>query len=213
MLQSKSFFHEYWVHSYINKLHIVKLYKQTHSEKLSKIALFLDQVINGIAVPHELFRPEMAKRVTGMLEEITFPSYVSVPKSKFTLKLFVDSGLKKLLEKEPDSKSRHRYILTEILENELNSIACEVPVWSERYKIKNKITPITGHIDLLQYNPELDKLVILDYKPEGVEADKYVKTQILLYRELLCRLILGLKHEDILVGWFTNDLEYEVREI
>ncbi|MCK4287405.1 MAG: hypothetical protein KAX18_14440, partial [Candidatus Lokiarchaeota archaeon] len=54
----------------------------------------------------------------------------------------------------------HEPILKNILIKDKNSIAIEVPVWNE---VKNKL--ITGHIDLIQVEDDVVK--IIDYKPEG----------------------------------------------
>jgi hypothetical protein len=54
----------------------------------------------------------------------------------------------------------HEPILKNILIKDKNSIAIEVPVWNEA---KNKV--ITGHIDLIQVENEIVK--VIDYKPEG----------------------------------------------
>ena len=54
----------------------------------------------------------------------------------------------------------HEPILKNILIKDNNSIAIEVPVWNEA---KNKL--ITGHIDLIQIEDDVVK--VIDYKPEG----------------------------------------------
>jgi len=54
----------------------------------------------------------------------------------------------------------HEPILKNILIKDKDSIAIEVPIWNE---INGKI--ITGHIDLLQVENDLVK--VIDYKPEG----------------------------------------------
>ena len=206
MIESKAFFHDgYWVRFYVNKHHIVNLFRQTRSEILNKTAIFLDQIIDGTVVPYDLFTSKDTKRVTGILEKnlARFDNFKSIREKENDLLPFINAGLRKLSEKEPTSKSRHRYVLTEILEKEPTSIASEVPVFDE-------VMQVTGHIDLLRYNPKIDKLEVLDYKPEG-DVVENVQTQILLYRELLCKLILNLKLEDIVVKWFTNREIFQVK--
>jgi hypothetical protein len=61
------------------------------------------------------------------------------------------------------SYSSDHGILKEFLFNDPNTIAIEVPVWSERYKV-------TGHIDLIRY---IDGYIqISDYKPGPLESTK-----------------------------------------
>jgi hypothetical protein len=196
----------------MNKLHLISLYKKTNSTKLSKIGLFLEQVLEGNIVPSELFREGGGERVTGLLElfEEEASRCSSIPEQNiFSEQIAI--GLKKL-SNSPNSKSRHRFVLTEILEHDEYSIAIEVPVWCFRLETKKGKADVTGHIDLLRYMPQSDKFEIVDYKPEGFDANKYVRAQLLLYRELLCRLV-GLTREDVLLSWFTNDSMYKLREI
>ncbi len=54
-------------------------------------------------------------------------------------------------------------ILKEFIVNDFNTIAIEVPVWSERYKL-------TGHVDLIRY---VDGMIqVCDYKPGPLEQTK-----------------------------------------
>ncbi|MGY5875523.1 MAG: PD-(D/E)XK nuclease family protein [Candidatus Thorarchaeota archaeon] len=59
------------------------------------------------------------------------------------------------------SYSSGHEILIEFIHNDPNTIALEVPVWSERYKI-------TGHIDLVRWNDGI--LQISDYKPGSLDT-------------------------------------------
>ena len=71
-------------------------------------------------------------------------------------------------------------ILTEFIENDRNTIAIEVPVWSERYRI-------TGHIDLIRYSDGV--IQVCDYKPGTLESTTKRFThslpQVAAYGELL----------------------------
>ncbi|TFG27413.1 hypothetical protein EU528_12900, partial [Candidatus Thorarchaeota archaeon] len=61
------------------------------------------------------------------------------------------------------SYSSDHGILQEFLLNDSQTLAIEVPVWSERYKI-------TGHIDLIRY---VDGCIqVSDYKPGPLESTK-----------------------------------------
>ena len=77
-------------------------------------------------------------------------------------------------------KPSHDEVLTRILLKNENTIALETPVWTRR---QTKLTDfiqteqefcfsfncsLTGHIDLLMFDSQDDRLVVVDYKPEGV---------------------------------------------
>ena len=76
-------------------------------------------------------------------------------------------------------KPSHDEVLSYILLRNNNAISVETPVWTRKqasltdYLKKNdhlKFTckvSITGHIDLLLYNPKNLGLIVCDYKPEG----------------------------------------------
>ena len=77
-------------------------------------------------------------------------------------------------------------ILQEFLRNDPNTLAIEVPVWSERYKI-------TGHIDLIRF---VDGCIqISDYKPGSLETTKtrFLNSlpQVAAYGEMMALHLLG----------------------
>ena len=209
VLLSKAFNHwGVWVYYYMDRSHISNLYKNGHSMLLYKVSLYLDQVLDGVIVPNYLFRDDNSLRVTSLIDEFTekFKPYKSI-NVPLLFQNDINTGLKNL--QKAKSHNRHRYVLTEILEHDDYSIAMEVPLWQYKFQTKTGAKNVTGHIDLLRFKPDADKIEILDYKPEGVSVAPRVKIQVLLYRELLCRM-LDLKPEDVNVGWFTNDSMYKI---
>jgi len=59
-----------------------------------------------------------------------------------------------------EEKPNHEAVLKNILIKDVESLAIEVPIWK-----RGQTCSLTGHIDLIQGNKNLIK--IIDYKPEG----------------------------------------------
>ena len=78
-----------------------------------------------------------------------------------------------------DYKPSHNEVLTRILLKNDHALAVETPVWASNRRTIDYYTrkegdlyfnsnySITGHIDLLMYDPNDQVLVVVDYKPEG----------------------------------------------
>ena len=77
-----------------------------------------------------------------------------------------------------------------MLENDNNSIACEVPLWMlpEEWDLHEELfnskEPLTGHIDLVRI--ENNKIWILDYKPHASE-EEYAATQVYFYALMMSK--------------------------
>lgn len=85
-------------------------------------------------------------------------------------------------DKDPNyfNKPTHDSVLTAILLKLYNALSIETPIWLRKQKkltdymnLESEIfnfsyfNSITGHIDLLLYDENLNDLIIADYKPEG----------------------------------------------
>ncbi|MFX1346593.1 MAG: hypothetical protein ACFFAI_15955 [Promethearchaeota archaeon] len=175
MLKKKVYIHQ-------NILYAFNWNKENHKEKysqitanrieLNKLKEYLKIIYKGV-IPNNLFNSQNLPRVsqfkikgikTAFIRSFSkklirsgkiqyrnsnskLPQYVQKVFDNYKL-----SGINKLPGHEP--------ILKNILIKDKDSIAIEVPIWNE---INGKI--LTGHIDLLQIENDLVK--VIDYKPEG----------------------------------------------
>jgi len=174
MIKRRDFFHQRIKYSFNwNQKHFKEKLGLNHeNEELKRMEEFFKMVYQG-TIPNKLFNSREIQRI-----------------SKFKIRglkaAFLNSFSKKLIRsgkiKKYDSNSKlpnyarkvfenfqknqlnkipgHDPILKNILIRDQDSIAIEVPIWN---KINNEY--ITGHIDLVQINENVIKIV--DYKPEG----------------------------------------------
>lgn len=104
-------------------------------------------------------------------------------------------------------KSRHENLEKYMLDNDPNTIACEIPVWIEAgefkdyYEVFHTEKALTGHIDILRYE-ENGKIGVWDYKPKA-KKEKKAKTQVFLYAFMLA-VRTGRKLEDFVCGYFDE---------
>ena len=174
-LKTKLYIHQNIPYSFNwNKQHHKDIYSQitTNREELNKLRIHFQKIYEG-EIPNNLFNSRNLPRISQF-------------KIKGIKTAFIRSFSKKLIRsgkiKYHDSNSKlpqqvqkvidiykvngitgvpgHEPILKNILIKDNNSIAIEVPVWNEA---KNKL--ITGHIDLIQIEDDVVK--VIDYKPEG----------------------------------------------
>ena len=103
-------------------------------------------------------------------------------------------------------KTAHSKVQVFLLENSKKSIAVEVPVWFEdgENEVMNDKKPLTGHIDLLNY--EGGKVWVWDYKPNSIK-EKYAATQVYFYSLMLSKRI-GLDLKDMRCGYFDSDYAF-----
>jgi transposase-like protein len=114
------------------------------------------------------------------------------------------------------NKKRHETIQNFFLINDSATIATEIPVYLTKNDIKyyktkgfklhleNQVTPITGHIDILQIRNNLIR--ILDYKP-GAKHQNPINQLIIYALALSRRTKLALK--DFKAAWFDENNYYE----
>jgi len=107
--------------------------------------------------------------------------------------------------------SRHENLQKFFLERNLNTIACEVPVWMEAWEIEDYSRllrtreTLTGHIDVLRH--ENDGLLgVWDYKPHAA-AERDAHVQVFLYT-LMLALRTGLPLACFLAGYFDEKDAY-----
>jgi transposase-like protein len=111
-----------------------------------------------------------------------------------------------------DNKKRHSAVEKIMLENDITTIAVEVPVF---LNLKNAKMPwlrtlqsangfVTGHIDILQFRN--NKVYILDYKPN---ADKEKPLgQLFIYACCISNAT-GIPFKNIELAWFDENVYYE----
>lgn len=103
-------------------------------------------------------------------------------------------------------KSNHMKVQTFMLENDMSTIAMEVPLWFQPEEMQQYSTifetaqPLTGHIDLLRV--EDGKIWIWDYKPVALK-EKFATTQTYFYA-LMLSLRTGIPLEHFRCGYFDS---------
>lgn len=175
MLKKKTFIHQKIPYSFNwNKLHHKQKYNQLTSnrEELIRLKNHFKDVYEGL-IPNYLFNSRELPRVSQFKIKGIRSAFIR-SFSKDLLRsgkiLYYDSHSKlpryaqnvfNIYKKNNFmSKPGHEPILKNILIKDKDAIAIETPIWSEE---KNK--QITGHIDLIQIDNDVIK--VIDYKPEG----------------------------------------------
>ncbi|MCC7568401.1 MAG: hypothetical protein PHW58_06235 [Candidatus Methanofastidiosa archaeon] len=104
-------------------------------------------------------------------------------------------------------RSSHSRVEMFLLENDIGTVAVEVPVWFDEDEslCAGFEAPLTGHIDVLRLT---DKIEVWDYKPKA-ERERYAATQVYWYVLMLSRR-LGLGPEDFRCGYFDEHVCYLV---
>lgn len=103
------------------------------------------------------------------------------PKKKSTIA--PDLAEKALITKKP-SESKHEAVERFFLLNDSKTVCTELPVFLKNGEtdLKNFNTPLTGHIDIIQWR--FGKLYIMDYKSNLTRPIKHT-SQLLWYKEAL----------------------------
>lgn len=153
-----------------------------HKEKLAKsspnreefrtLGSYFKKVYQG-TIPNELFNQRGLPRVSQFKIRGLKPAFIAsfsksliregkikLYDSNSRLPKFVNDVFEAFKNSEIRKKPGHDPVLKNILIRDENSVAIEIPIWK---KIKNDY--ITGHIDLIQIEDSIIK--IIDYKPEG----------------------------------------------
>lgn len=103
--------------------------------------------------------------------------------------------------------SRHENLEKYMLENDFNTIACEIPLWIESgefkdyYNVFKTYKALTGHIDILRYEKN-GKISVWDYKPKAYKEKKAI-TQVFLYAFMLS-VRTGRTLDEFICGYFDE---------
>ncbi|MFX1303311.1 MAG: hypothetical protein ACFFBV_09000 [Promethearchaeota archaeon] len=175
MLRKKNFLHQNIPYSFIwNKIHHKAKYSQltANQNELNKLKEHFKKVCDGL-IPNNLFNSKAFPRasqfkIKGMKSAFIRSFSKSLIRSGKVRYHDSNSKLPKYVQKVFDNyrvnnftiTPGHEPILKNILIKDKDAIAIEVPIWNEE---KNRV--ITGHIDLIQIENEVVK--VIDYKPEG----------------------------------------------
>ncbi len=174
-LKIKTFIHQNIPYSFNwNKEHHRNKYSQIISNRgeLNRLKNHFKKVYEG-QIPNTLFNSREFPRVSQFKIKGLKTAFIrSIGKSlirsgkiqsndsKSKLSQYAQKVFDIYQENNFGSIPGHDPILKNILIKDKDSIAIEVPIWS---KIDNKV--ITGHIDLIQIENDIVK--VIDYKPEG----------------------------------------------
>lgn len=106
-----------------------------------------------------------------------------------------------------DFKSRHENLEKYFLDNDLGTIAVELPLWLEKGELKDFADyfgdheVLTGHIDILRIEED-GKIAIWDYKPNAYK-EKKAHVQTFLYAFMLS-VRTGIKLSNFKCGYFDE---------
>lgn len=104
-------------------------------------------------------------------------------------------------------KSRHENLEKYFLDNDLGTIAVELPLWLEKGELKDfsdyfgDHDPLTGHIDILRIEED-GKIAIWDYKPNAYKETK-AHVQTFIYAFMLS-VRTGIKLSNFRCGYFDE---------
>jgi hypothetical protein len=191
MIISKSFKHGwyYWFRYDIEKLrnHII-------SELADPISLYFDSLDS---CPHPYFC--QGPRASALRKPRLYVKRIRHPLTKFT-----QYG-KKVYEDR--FSSNHSRVEMFLLENDIDSVAVEVPVWFEEEEaMEHGFTyPLTGHIDVMRIT---DKIEVWDYKPNA-ERERYASTQVYWYVKMFSHR-LDIPIDKFRCGYFDENVCYLV---
>jgi len=193
-----------------------KLYNNKFSD-LTKFEQPLRRYLHKIPTkdfPHHIFeKKEPSQEDLSRSSQLKFKILPLLKHSKYNL---ANKLASLALNLATTNKQRHQVIQDFMLINDSTTIATEIPVYLTKYDIsylKNKgfklnlegqITPITGHIDILQARNNL--IHILDYKPEAQKINPI--NQLIIYAlALASRTKLAIK--DFKCAWFDENNYFE----
>jgi ATP-dependent exoDNAse (exonuclease V) beta subunit len=123
----------------------------------------------------------------------------------------VSLAVKKSFEKYNEIyRTAHSKVQMFMLENDLNTIAMEIPIWLYPSEINgfeslfNSKEALTGHIDLLKVEDGL--IWIWDYKPNA-QKEEFASTQTYFYAIMLSKRT-NIPLEKIRCGYFDENFTY-----
>ena len=191
IIQSKSYLHGwyYWFRYDVDKL--MSAPEQGYAEDLVEYFSDMD------CCPHGFFTD--GPRASSLRSPRRYVHRVRHPLTKFT-----EYGKDLYATRY---SSNHSRVETFLMENDLGTMAVEVPVWLDEEESSQAgfSCPLTGHIDVLRLT---DKIEIWDYKPNA-ERERYAATQVYWYTIMLARR-LGRCLEDFRCGYFDEHVCYLV---
>ncbi len=176
MLKKKDFIHQNirysfnWNYKY-HKQKFSQLF--SNNNDLKKLESFFNLILKSSSFPHNLFNSKSVPRVSqfkikGIKKAFLMSFSKKLIRAGKIIKFDSNAKLSKHVQNVYDNfkksqinkKPNHNPVLKNILIKDLNSLAIEVPIWNNSNK-----NNITGHIDLIQFEDNVIK--IIDYKPEG----------------------------------------------
>ncbi len=175
MLEIRKYIHQNIPYSFNwNKDHHNEKFNQitANREELTRLKKHFRRVSKGL-IPNDLFNSPKLPRVSqfkirGLKSTFIRSFSKSLIRSGKIQHYDSESKLPKYVQKVYESYQDinisghpgHEPVLKRILLKDKNSLAIEIPIWNNK-----KNTFITGHIDLIQI--ENDVVKVIDYKPEG----------------------------------------------
>lgn len=195
MIKKRDFIHQNIKYSFNwnFKNHREKLSQlNSNREEFRRLGAYLKKIYQGL-IPNNIFNSKAITRVSqfkvrglnnGFLRSFSRKLIKEGKIQKFDSNSKLPKFAKKVYEiyhvNQLNKSPGHETILKNILIKDKDSIAIEVPIWSV-----NRNKHITGHIDLIQIEDNLIK--IIDYKPEGnfLFSLPQVATYGLLFKKLI----------------------------
>lgn len=184
------------------------------SQEFQKLKLYLEKILTK-EFPHHIFKPNYSTEIQDH-QRASQIDFKTLEIKQITKNNLANKLASLALNLAKTNKDRHEAIQNFILINDSTTIAAEIPVYltnddllyfisrgfsinKEEYK-----TPITGHIDLLQFRNNL--IHILDYKPEAKKIKPI--SQLTIYAlALASRTKLPLKY--FKCAWFDENNYFE----
>jgi len=175
MLKKKLYIHQNIPYAFNwNKIHHKEKLTQlrVNRDELKKLKEHFERIYQGM-IPNNLFNSRNLPRVSQFKIKGLKTAYIRSFSKKLIrsgkiinhdsnskLPKYVQRVINNYKENRISGIPGHEPILKNILIKDKDSIAIEIPIWNEK---THKV--ITGHIDLLQIENDIVKVV--DYKPEG----------------------------------------------
>ena len=175
MLKKKLYIHQNIPYAFNwNKIHHKEKFAQitTNREELKKLKEHFKRIYEGI-IPNNLFNSRNLPRVSqfkirgiktafirSFSKKLIRSGKILAYDSNSKLPKYVQRVFNNYKENRISGHPGHEPILKNILIKDKDSIAIEIPIWNEK-----RDSVITGHIDLLQIENDIVK--VIDYKPEG----------------------------------------------
>jgi len=175
MLKKKLYVHQNIPYAFNwNIVHHKRKLAQTgpNRDEFRILGSYFKKVYQG-TIPNDLFNQRGLPRVSQFKIRGLKPAFmvsfsksliregkIEVHDSNSKLPRFVNDVFETFKKSQIGKKPGHEPILKNILIRDENSVAIEIPIWKQ---INNLF--ITGHIDLIQIEDDIVK--VIDYKPEG----------------------------------------------